>query len=413
MSNRPEGEAFSVIEDANSQIQLRCGTREVVTATRDDSGNVTGLEAAGDVVLARSLLSMSLAPAYDVPTITYPISSGWGSLAIDATNSRFTYWGGANIGQNEFGKKQSLSTSEYLFTQPFFNEFGFDGSTLIIRAGVDSGKTKWYLWVDGLLAATSNTPYSAPGSATYDITIEWPTSRPRTITILKTWGEQMITPGSITNTIYKITRNKGRKLGIIGDSYGKSDGNALDGNAYKLALSLGYLDICPSLQGGTGYYATGAAGQGRRSFGGRFADEIASYGFDDIIVTGSINDLPIALPGVLRSDVLSAIRDFYSKVFSANSKARVHCFGCQYPDPTKTATYDALNAEIFSVISEFPAVNFYSTSGWLTGTGKSGSVANNGNRDIYRHSDGDHMTDIGYSYFAERQKLSINQNINF
>lgn len=56
VSNRPEGEAFSVIEDANSQIQLRCGTREVVTATRDAFGNVElAIPSSAAAIVARSV----------------------------------------------------------------------------------------------------------------------------------------------------------------------------------------------------------------------------------------------------------------------------------------------------------------------------------------------------------------------
>lgn len=355
-------------------------------------------------------LSMELAAPEDVPTITYAASSGYGSNVVDRLDTRITYWGGPAIASKTtggFGQMWSPSTSlSYVAGLPFFHEYGYDGAALVIRAGIDSGKQKWYLWVDGRLAATSKTPYSATAGV-QDITITWATARPRVITFLSAWGVHKITLDSAMRTVWKVSRKKGRKLAIVGDSWGKSEGDALAGWGYQAALSLGYSDIVISTQGGTGYYATGTAGQGRRSFSGRFADEVLAYGFDDLIVNGSINDLPAALPGVSRADVIAGIKSFYDAVFAANPKARVWTFGCQYIDPTKTANYAAMDVEISGVVSQFKNLKLFSSSGWMTGTGKSGTTVGDGNRDLYRSSDGDHCTDAGYTYWAGRQVSEI------
>ncbi|MDD0814295.1 hypothetical protein PSQ39_06595 [Curvibacter sp. HBC28] len=352
-------------------------------------------------------LSMNLlAPSTDVPTISYAASSGWGALGIYATDARITYWGSAQgvapDNTNGFGQMKSLSTSQYVGALPFFHEYGFDGSSLTIRAGVDSGKQKFFVWVDGRLAATSTAAYSATAGTT-DIVLTFGAAKPRVITFLSTWGPHVITPGSATNTVWKVTRPKGRRAAFVTDSWGSMDqGDALDGWAYKLALAAGYCDIIPSGQGGTGYYASGTAGQGRRSFSARLHDEVLVAAPDDIFVGGSINDLPSALPGVNRSLVTAAITSFYSQIAASAPRARVYAFGVQYVRPDLTATYAALEAEFAAATSAYPFVQRISTQGWLTGTGNASATAGDGNRDVYRDSTLDHCTNAGYSYYAQR-----------
>jgi len=347
-------------------------------------------------------LSMDLALAADVPTITDVNSAGWGATAVACDDPRFTYWGGANIAPDtgSFGQIKSKSSSSWVGNQPFFTEFGLDGTSVVIRAGVDAGKQKWMLWVDGKLAQASPDFMSAT-TGTRDITLTFAAARPRVITILATWGAHKYTVPT-TGSMYKVTRSKGRKIALIGDSWGDEAGEFLDGWGYHAALSLGYTDILPSFQGGTGYHATGTAGQGRRSFLGRFADEIGAYGYEDVIVNGSINDLPSALPGVARADVIQSAEAFFD-VASRNGQLIV--FGCQYIDPTLSASYAALDAELQGALTG--RGQFYSSNGWLTGTGRVGTTSGSGNRDIYRKADGNHPTPAGSRYWAARMSALI------
>lgn len=349
--------------------------------------------------MATGPLSMDLTHADDVPTITYPVSAGWGGTALSCTDSRITYWGGAAIAPDNaaFGQMKSKSSSSFVGNQPFFTEIGYDGTVLVLRAGVDVNKQKYLVWVDGKLAQASSEFLSAT-SGTIDITLTFSTARPRVITFLSTWGVHKITPAT-NSTVWKVDRSKGKKLALFGDSWGDISGEFLSGWGYRLALQLGYSDIVPSFQGGTGYYATGTAGQGRRSFIGRFADEVGAYGFDDVIVNGSINDLPSALPGVARADVIAQMSAFYD-VAAATGK-RIFVFGTQYVDSTLDATYAAQDLEIQQALDG--RGEFFSSTGWLTGTGKVGATTGSGNRDLYRDATGNHCTEAGYRYWSHRQ----------
>lgn len=355
------------------------------------------------------VLSLDLAASSDVPTITYPASSGWGASAIACTDSRFTYWGGVSIIPNTgaFGQMVSLSTSGEN-AQPFFWEFGFDGLTVVIRAGVDVNKTKWLLWVDGKLAK-ADADYYVATTGTRDITITFAAKKlgGRVLTFLGSWGAHKITPGAATDTVYQVTRSKGRRVALIGDSWGRTSSDFMDGVFYHLALSLGYSDIIPSMQGGTGYYNPGPAGDNRRNFSDRFAAEVAPAACTDFIVGGSINDLPSSLPGVARGDVQAKMAQLYALIFSSQPNARVYAFGTQYVRSTLTSTYDSQDAELRAAISGLP-VTLVSTSGWFTGTGKVDALANDGNRDIYRAADGDHpASPDGVRYWAARVKQAF------
>lgn len=358
-------------------------------------------------------LSMELAPAADVPTITYPASSGYGGSAISNTDSRFTYWGGVSIvpdTDNGFGQLKSLSSSSvYVAGQPFFSEYGFDGTTLTIRMGCDATKTEWHLWVDGKLASTTTEPYEAT-TGTIDLTMVFAAARPRIITTLGSWGAHKYTAGAATDTIWGVTRSKGRRVALIADSWGNSrDSEFMTGCMYRLALSLGYSDIMPSMQGGTGYYNPGPINQGRRCFADRFDDELGGQDCTDYIVLGSINDLPSALSGVARADVKVKMAELFSKIYTESPNARVFVCGPQYVNPSLTANYAALEAELQEVLTgRFPKAVYVSSAGWLTGTGKVGTLAGSGNRDIYRASDGDHTSSPeGDIYWALRMRSAL------
>lgn len=343
-------------------------------------------------------LTQKQAESKHIPLITYPASSGWGPSAISAEDPRFTRWGGFNIvpeTQNGFGQIQSLSGS-FDGSYPFFREFGFDGDTIAIRAGVDTGKQTWYLWVEGELTSLSG--YTAEAGVR-DITLVFPSAEPRIISILACWGEHYITTGSETDTIWKVSRSKGRRAALITDSWGRAESDPLLGWPYRLALSFGYSDICPSMQGGTGYYNPGPAGQGRQNFSDRLEDQVLALQPDDVFIGGSINDLPGALPGVDRSAVKSNMRSVFSRIKSI--KARLFVIGTQYVDPNNTVVCDAQDSELEEVLSEF-GESLVRTKGWLTGEGKITSKTGTGNRDKYRLADGDHLNIAGGNYWANR-----------
>lgn len=201
----------------------------------------------------------------------------------------------------------------------------------------------------------------------------------------------------------------GAKIAVIGDSYVQgmvSTANAVSaGVAGVIAAGAPIgeftqytgLDVYRCALGGTGYVAQGSFGTaGPYGSSSRMTALATLPDMDAIIVTGSANDAGAASDAT----IVAAAESLWAAIKTARPDTPLIVMGIQhFNEPTaSTAGYNSLNTALRAAALSNANVDMFideRTHKWITGTGKDGSPAGDGNADVMISTDGIHLTHTG------------------
>lgn len=215
--------------------------------------------------------------------------------------------------------------------------------------------------------------------------------------------------GIYTPTYETLTQPPRRfRLGLYGDSYaGHQNEVTLDSPAYHMMLATGW-DVYELSQAGTGYINNASGTQGRTIYNdtGRVA-QINTYDLDALLVVGSINDSGSP------NNVQAAATTFLASVATLRPTMPVIVAGaepCIQAGGSLPASYAQVNTAVQAAATTAPNVvkfiDWY-TEDWLTGNGRVGATASNGNQDWFIGADGLHLNIEGSKNFGRRLAASL------
>lgn len=258
---------------------------------------------------------------------------------------------------------------------------------------------------------------TTPGS-THLITVTLGTAQPRIIRIdcsVVPFGGVYLPP---TATMWKPKKPPKRML-VLGDSLsGGSNENAGGGAGTwfnKCARLLGYEDSWNEGIGSTGYITPGTS----VVFATRLPLDVVPHTPDLLFVWGGYND-----NGGDQGALATAASALYAGIRTGLPNAKTIVIGCYSPSGTPGASITntdntlrtAAAAAGFPFISPItgnvygPGGTLISTTGpWITGTGRVGAPAGNGNADFYVGTDAIHPTDAGHKYIANRVYAAVKE----
>jgi len=194
----------------------------------------------------------------------------------------------------------------------------------------------------------------------------------------------------------------GHPLAIgVGDSYEEGTGSShqWDAASVMMARRIGLRRYWPSGVGQTGYLAN--PGGGKTTYRGRVASDVIAYSPDIVFVSGSIND-----NGQTAAAIGAEAALLYAQIRTALPNAALVVTGVYpYGNPIAQALLNnaALKAACLAAGGVFIDPLADVGGSWITGTGKVGAVANNGNADWATFTDGAHPSYDGHVLFADRK----------
>lgn len=326
-----------------------------------------------------------------------------------------------------------------------------------------SGAERVMIYVDGKPAMSSPATPSVSTTAGqyYWVTVAFGSVARRRVTVLVTSINGLV--GIVVPTTGVVQPGpRTRRVLIVGDSFNAGSA-AISNNTYLPAsrMALSYdMNVANGALGGTGYVKTNGS---FKQFGdpGRVANAVL-FDPDDIIFMGSVNDDG---QGTI-AEIQAAAGACYDAYMGACPRARITVFGPQPSNATDTVSanrrdnhlavqaacasrniqyYDMIGfgdgstrrayanftlfnpGEIvshlgaywqltYTVAAQFPgsgAPGSYGYTGWraltyeLFGTGKVGSTASDGTRDVLLYSDGIHPTELACDPLMTRMYASI------
>ncbi|MBB6126970.1 SGNH/GDSL hydrolase family protein [Mucilaginibacter lappiensis] len=350
----------------------------------------------------------------DVPVIeTISTASAFATASVVGWNTGIiSILGGALTQASTSYPQSGYGVARYAtganLNPPVTLEFTFTGSTFEFLT-MGQGQV-FRLLVDGKFVNKSFTTIAANGNI-YFQKITFATSKKRRITIEGALGfffggirypaGSSVTPSDRTATLDNVTigtavhyfsRMAGMLLVfVLSDSFGEPTGTTgQQGYAFIMGKMLAW-NIVASGAGGTGYVNPGPAG--RVKFGDRFANDIAAFKPDIIVLAGGINDG--AQPTATFTAAVKALFDQAKAVTSAKEVIVMGSWrnkGPQYT-PVQQITNDAV---LRGKAAEYGFI-FIDESGLITGNGNSGAPNGSGNADIYVGGDGTHYNDAGHT----------------
>ena len=245
------------------------------------------------------------------------------------------------------------------------------------------------------------TPPSVTAAVTY-IDLNFATRDTRNIRIAM-HGNALF--GGIYAPTYETLTQPARRfrLGLYGDSYaGHQNDVTLDSPAYHMMLATGW-DVYEMSEASTGYVNNGGGTQGRTPYGEatRLA-YINTFDIDAMLVVGSIND-----NGSVGS-VQAAVTAFLTATAALRPTMPVIVAGAEPVIAAGTSlpsTYAQVNDAVRTAALAAPNVTKFIdwfVEDWLTGNGRVGATAGNGNQDWYIGADGLHLNIPGSRYIGLR-----------
>jgi hypothetical protein len=379
---------------------------DVVVASATYAPRVSRADMPG--ILAMSTLTgQVLAPAADIPTVTTsgpggspPLTGGYTNQQIVYNSAQITHLGTVKFETSALGTSyiQNLASDvQGSGATPCATSFDYYGLDFAFgfRNAV-SGGSRFWIWVDG--QPTTAGPVASTAAASNSLhwlRLTWGTARLRRVTIYREnadWG--MLVCGFI-DTVSPAPR-PATSLWVLGDSYaaGSNATTSLQGWPFTLGRMLGAEVYCAA-QPGTGYTTGATTGYGAAARIARMSGIAPTW----ILLAGSINDGPATNAG-LAAAAASAMSAWKAAsptsrlaVMSVQDNAGTMSAGNIANDATVAAAATAAGA---AVIARPVAEN------WITGTGRSGATANDGNADVFVASDGIHLTTAGHDYYARK-----------
>ena len=321
----------------------------------------------------------------------------FGARQMSAYNSAYIGNGSSSVGVVGDGTKIWLG---------YFMEFELDSSAFELRLNGDFATASgldYMMWVDGMPVSREPLKYGT-STGKWITNFTWATKRRRRITILTAALLHQIYIGK-KDALFPSTRQLGRSVCVISDSFGTGIGGSgvqsrIGSWMYRLALRLGFEDIHCACQASTGYVNdnNGTLGAGR--FSTRLATEVIPTKTGWIMFLGSVND---DNGTIAPAQVGAEAATCYAALASALPDSKLIVFGPQYMDGITHLPRDAIATAIQSAAQAAPnVVRYVPMSGWVTGTGKVGSAANDGNADDVTCPDGVHPSIYtGHTYIGD------------
>lgn len=289
-------------------------------------------------------------------------------------------------------------------------EIDCDAFEFYAKSGATAGKYR--LIVDGEYATADPQAGQTGGGGGYFVLVEFASQANRHVVIemdsIMEFGGVYV---ETSDHVWKSSTPVGPRVIVLGDSYTEGSGaNGIQSWAVEMANALGWRDIQPSGSGGTGYLNPGTGG--RVKFRDRVQDDVLDRSPDIVIVAGGINDAGSYTASAIETEAALLFDAIATGAPTATLIALSNWRQNGSPDSTVLAVRDAIESAatgrvdlfIDSIVAESAGAN---TLGWITGTGKSGSAANNGNADRYISSDGTHPTQAGHAYLGRRVASAI------
>lgn len=309
----------------------------------------------------------------------------FGARQMSVYNSAYIGNGSSSVGAVGDGTKIWLG---------YFLEFELDSAAFELRLNGDFATASgldYMMWVDGLPVSREPLKYGT-STGKWITNFTWAAKRRRRITILTAALLHQIYIGK-KDALFPSTRKLGRSVCVISDSFGTGIGGSgvqsrIGSWMYRLALRLGFEDIHCACQASTGYVNDNGGTLGAGRFSARLATEVIPVNADWNIFLGSVNDDNGTItPAQVRAEATSC----YATLASALPNSKLIVFGPQYMDGIAHLPRDAIAAAIQSAAAAAPnVVRYVPMSGWVTGTGKVGTAANDGNADDVTSADGVH-----------------------
>lgn len=353
----------------------------------------------------------------DVPVIepiatatAFPTASvvSWNTGIISIIGGALTQTG-TGFPQSGYGTPKYASGANLL--PPVTMEFTFVGSSFEMLC-LGQGQAYRFL-VDGLFVTKTFTRLSPTGTV-YFQKVTFATSKKRRITIEGalgfSFGGIRFPAGSsvtasdrtatlTTFTVGSVTHYTSRMAAFpmavfLGDSFTEPTGTTgQQGYAAIMGKSLGWNAIA-SGAGGTGYLNVGPGG--RFKFGDRFANDVAAFNPDIIVIAGGINDG--AQPTETFRTAARALFDQAKAVTSAKEVviySSFHNKGMQF-----TPTQQKLNDGVLQALAAEYGFTYINIGPLITGNGNAGAPNGSGNADIYTSADTTHPTDLGHTFLG-------------
>lgn len=299
-------------------------------------------------------------------------------------------------------------------------EFDFEGQAFEV---VEYGNTSQWMniYVDGRAVWSQPQPQSAIATLTAgDVCLRRVDLGARGQHTIRIVFEAGLFGGiylAAADTLQPATTGNSLTVQVIGDSYSVNGVNGPSGGTtyrtdqnwvFRMARRLGVSDVWNDGVGGTGVAANNSGGDDK--YGDRSSRWAATA--DLVIVEGSINDSSLIQAASLTQATLQAnTQTLLAAVRAKYPSAYIVMTGILRPgNPTSADTQanNAYKAAVAALASD-TKLSFVDAiaNTWFSGTGKSGSPANDGNADNCLASDGNHPTVEGHRVMGDRIAASI------
>lgn len=276
------------------------------------------------------------------------------------------------------------------------------------------------VWVDGRPVTWAVEAGLGSGASTQRLLVQFSARANRTITF--EWGYARFLGVVLhpTSTMWRPVRDAPPRVCLQGDSYSEGAGGqwVWDGWGQWLGRYLGW-DVMPIAVGSTGYIAAPAP---KVAYIDRVAD-IPTTNLSAIILAGGYNDSA----GFDATAFQTAVQNLHEAIRVARPRVGIIQFGPFWPigitsTGTPTAMRDAIvaatavtnTAHPGVVLGGLPTVGvvvdpiyYPSGSAWITGSGRVGATAGNGNADRYITTDGVHPSADGHEYLGRRAAAEL------
>lgn len=329
------------------------------------------------------------------PRLTF---HGWVAGTRDITGN--STW--INVANGYLGSKYYATATEVGTYAPYDIEFDYYGTGLALNTIGLQATYKWQVYVDGLpVSAAPLDMDSARTGVSFGqyASLTWASAKLRRIRLRL--PDNIALKGirvSATDSL-SPAKKSAAKVFVLGDSWTAAQGadSPFTGFAAHLGLLTGW-EIYRGGQGGTGYVNQGTANASEFGSTARI-NPIAEVQPEYLIVAGTSNDDANA------ATVGAAAAALYASVATRSPSTKIIVVGPQNTSQTVGANRELVRAAIVSAANAAPNVIGVIDpiiSAWITGTGKAGAPANNGNADVFVGSDGAHLNQAGYDYWARR-----------
>jgi len=276
------------------------------------------------------------------------------------------------------------------------------------------------VWVDDRPATAGHTTLGPADGNFYRLLVSSLAAGTKAIRIEYSTANQLgpvrVPTGSV---ITAVAGSVGPKLIAITDSYGDGPNPDSFNDLFKRAgRLLGIRDTRVSPSGGTGNMNPGPFS--RVKFRSRVQEVMLNYTPDIALVAGGINDSDRHTSAIYPAGAATALTvlgteaaALYDAIRSGSPTSALVVVGPWWPN--ENPTNNAAGSDVIGVRDTIEAkalaagAIFIDPIGeqWITGTGRVGTPAGNGNADYYISSDGTHPSPAGHAYLGRKLEQAL------